>query len=72
MHRRCCALLFLSRVIVTGAGLGHTFFWTFVAWCFFLVFGGFFFHGQQSFAAFGRRRLALGLLLGSDATYYLQ
>lgn len=32
----------------------------------------FFFHGQQSFAAFGRRRLALGLLLGSDATYYLQ
>lgn len=31
-----------------------------------------FFHGQQSFAAFGRRRLALGLLLGSDATYYLQ
>jgi hypothetical protein len=31
-----------------------------------------FFHGQQSFSAFGRRRLALGLLLGSDAAYYLQ
>jgi hypothetical protein len=26
MHRRCGALLFLSRVIVSGAGLGHTFF----------------------------------------------
>jgi hypothetical protein len=71
MHRRRGALLFLSRVILSGAGLGHTFL-DIRGMVFLLGFLVAFFWIAILFLALGRRRLAFCLLLESDAAYYLQ